>query len=165
MRILNMNMLHRLVILSSVFTLPVSIIQAAEMDHSQHLSMEQSQPMDMDHSQHMNMEQNQPVKMDHANMQHATSESTKSLPVKQGQLQRLSEMPASGRAREAGSDGRYAMETTTVSNDILTKCAQATRGLVMVDNATWAQCGGKPKGWSEGPANAAPMDHSQHMMH
>ena len=121
------------------------------------MNMEQNQPMNMDHSQHMNM--------DNSSMQHASSESIKSLPVKQGQLQRLSEMPASGRAREAGSDGRYAMEATTVSDDIQTKCAQATRGLVMVDNATWAQCDGKPKGWSEGPANAAPMDHSQHMMH
>jgi len=140
----------------------VSIGYAAEMDHSQHMdmdnsNMEQNQSINMDHSQHMNM--------DHSNMQHTPSEPMKILPVKQGQLQRLSEMPASGKAREAGSDGRYAMEATSVNDDMQTKCAKATRGLVMVDNKTWAQCGGKPKGWSEGLGNAAPMDHSQHMMH
>jgi hypothetical protein len=135
---------------------------AAEMDHSQHMNMdhsnmEQGQSTTMDHSQHMNM--------DHSTMQHAPSKPMKTLPVKQGQLQRLQEMPASGKGREAGYDGRYAMESTSVNNDLQTKCANATRGLVMVDNETWAQCGGKPKGWSEGPRDAAPMDHSQHMMH
>jgi len=157
MRILNMNILKQLVILSSALILPVVITYAGEIDHSQHMNMEQSQPMNMDHSQHMNM--------DHSNMQPAPSDAKNTLPIEQGQLPRRSEMPASGKAREAGSDGRYAMEATSVSDDIQTKCAQATRGLVMVDNATWAQCGGKPKGWSEGPGDAMPMDHSQHMMH
>lgn len=116
-----------------------------------------SNATEMDHSQHMNM--------DHSTMQHAPSKPMKTLPVKQGQLQRLPELPASGKGREAGYDGRYAMEATSVNDDLQTKCAKATRGLVMVDNETWAQCGGKPKGWSEGPADTAPMDHSQHMMH
>lgn len=157
-----MNKLKRVTIIFSMLVLSVSISYAAEMDHSQHMdmdnsNMEQNQSINMDHSQHMNM--------DHSNMQHTPGEPKKTLPVKQGQLQRLSEMPASGKAREAGSDGRYAMEATSVNDDMQTRCAKATRGLVMVDNKTWAQCGGKPKGWSEGPGNAAPMDHSQHMMH
>lgn len=159
-----MNKLKRVTIIFSIlfFSLPISY--AAEMDRSQHMdmdinnsNMEHSQSINMDHSQHMNM--------DHLNMQQTPSEPMKTLPVKQGQLQRLSELPASGKSREAGSDGRYAMEATSVNDEMQTKCAKATRGLVMVDNKTWAQCGGKPKGWPEGPGNAAPMDHSQHMMH
>lgn len=121
------------------------------------LFMYGSNAAEMDHSQHMNM--------DHSTMQHAPSNQMSMKPSQHGKLQRLSEMPASGKAREVGSDGRYAMETTSVSDDIQTKCAKATRGLMMVDNKTWAQCGGKPKGWSEGPGNAKAMEHGQHMMH
>lgn len=136
-----MNKLKRVTIIFSTLVFSLSISYAAEMDHSQHMNM------------------------DHSRMQHAPSELMKTLPTKQGQLQKLSEMPASGKAREAGSDGRYAMETTSVNDDIQAKCAKASRGLVMVDNKTWAQCGGKPKGWSEGVGYAKPMGHSQHMMH
>lgn len=112
---------------------------------------------EMDHSQHMNM--------DHSAMQHVPSKQMSMQPVQKGKLQRLTEMPASGKGREAGYDGRYAMEATSVNDDLQTKCAKASRGLVMVDNKTWEQCGGKPEGWSKGPENAEPMDHSQHMMH
>lgn len=136
-----MKKLNRLIAIFSILIFPVSIGYAAEMDHSQHMNM------------------------DHSSMQHGSSEHMRKGPVQQGQLQRLSEMPASGKAREAGSDERYAMEATSVNDDIQTKCAKASRGLVMVDNKTWAQCGGKPKGWSEGVGDAKPMDHSQHMMH
>jgi hypothetical protein len=149
-------------VFSSLLVVFMYATNAAEMDHSQHMNMdnpnmEPSQSTTMDHSQHMNM--------DHSTMQHAPSKPMKTVPVKQGQLQRLSEMPASGKGREAGYDGRYAMEATSVNDDLQAKCAKATRGLVMIDNKTWAQCGGKPKGWSEGPDNSVPMDHSQHMMH
>lgn len=136
-----MNKLKGSIILFSVLALPVSIGYAAEMDHSQHMNM------------------------DHSTMQHAPSKPMSKVPVQQGQLQKLSEMPASGKAREAGSDGRYAMEATSVTDDVQTKCAKASRGLIMIDNITWEKCGGKPKGWSEGAGNAKPMDHSQHMMH
>lgn len=136
-----MNKLKRSIILFTVLALPVSIGYAAEMDHSQHMNM------------------------DHSSMQHAPSEPISKVPVHKGQLQKLSEMPTSGKAREAGSDGRYAMEATSVNDDIQIKCAKASRGLVMIDNKTWAQCGGKPKGWSEGLGNSKTMDHSQHMMH
>ena len=105
------------------------------------------------------------AEMDHSTMQHSQDEPMYTAPVQKGKLQKLPELPASGKAREAGSDGRYAMEPTSVNDNIRTKCAKASRGLVMVDNKTWAQCGGKPKGWSEGPGNAEPMDHSQHDMH
>jgi hypothetical protein len=136
-----MNKLKRSIIVFAVLVLPVSIGYTAEMDHSQHMNM------------------------DHSSMQNAPSESMSKVPVQQGQLKRLSEMPASGKAREAGSDGRYAMEATSVKDDIQAKCAKASRGLVMIDNKTWAQCGGKPKGLSEGAGNSEPMDHSQHMKH
>jgi len=81
-------------------------------------------------------------------------------PPASGTLSRLPKMPESGAAREAGYDGRYAMEPTTALDDTATRCAKASRGLIMVDNATWAQCGGKPEGWSKGPGKAKPMDHS-----
>lgn len=135
-----MDKLIRLILVMIATILSVSVGNTAEMDHSQHMNM------------------------DHSSMQQAPSKPMSKVPVKRGQLQKLSELPASGKAREAGSDGRYAMEPTSVNDNIRTKCAKATRGLVMVDNKTWAQCGGKPKGWSEGPGGAEPMDHSQHMM-
>ena len=136
-----MNKIKTLMMAISLVMLPTSIGYAAEMDHSQHEGM------------------------DHSNMQHAPNQPTYTTKVRKGKLQNLPELPASGKAREAGSDGRYAMEPTSVNDNIRTKCAKATRGLVMVDNKTWAQCGGKPKGWSEGPGNAEPMDHSQHDKH
>jgi hypothetical protein len=63
----------------------------------------------------------------------------------------LDVIPPSGRAREAGSDGRYHMAPTSREADLATLCAQATRGLIMLDNATWEKCGGKPEGASKGP--------------
>lgn len=66
-------------------------------------------------------------------------------------LQKLDKIPASGRAREATADDRYIMESTSALNDIATRCAHGSRGLVMVDNATWKECGGKPEGASKGP--------------
>jgi hypothetical protein len=81
-------------------------------------------------------------------------------------LQKLHKMPSSGKSREAGYDGTYRMESTSALNDTHTQCAQASRGLVMVDNATWAECGGKPDGWSKGIEKSKAMeDHNQHMMH
>jgi len=65
-------------------------------------------------------------------------------------LQILDSIPPSGRAREATSDGRYNMESTSVNNDLLTRCAQGSRGLVMLDNETWKKCGGKPEGAAKG---------------
>ncbi len=135
-----MNKLNSLMLTISVLTLSVSTSYSAEMDHSQHQGM------------------------DHSTMQHTPSQSTYTTAAQKGRLKKLTELPASGKAREAGSDGRYAMEPTSVNDDIRTKCAKASRGLVMVDNKTWAKCGGKPMGWSEGPGDAKAMDHSQHMM-
>jgi hypothetical protein len=81
-----------------------------------------------------------------------------------GKLKSLSTMPPSGRAREAGSDGRYAMEATSVETPLEVKCAQATRGIIMLDNATWKRCGGKPKGASMGVDKKADGQH-QHKHH
>ncbi len=79
-------------------------------------------------------------------------------------LKKKAALPASGKSREAGSDGKYNMEATSSKDSVATQCAKASRGIVMVDNATWARCGGKPKGWAAGPGNAKKMDHSKHNM-
>lgn len=79
-------------------------------------------------------------------------------------LKKKAALPASGRSREAGSDGKYNMESTSSKDSIASQCAKASRGIVMVDNETWARCGGKPKGWAAGPGNAKKMDHSKHNM-
>jgi hypothetical protein len=81
-----------------------------------------------------------------------------------GQLKNLSAMPPSGQAREAGSDGRYVMESTSAGTGLATRCAQATRGIIMLDNNTWKACGGKPKGASMGATRDASQNH-QHMNH
>jgi hypothetical protein len=49
------------------------------------------------------------------------------------------------------------MEPTSARYDIATQCAQGARGLIMLDNATWERCGGKPKGASKGPGYYPPM--------
>jgi len=90
---------------------------------------------DMDHS-----------KMDHSSMIHDTSLASTAKVQGKATLQKLAVIPASGKAREGGYDSRYAMESTDVSNALSTQCAQASRGLVMMNNAKWSRCGGKPDG-------------------
>ncbi len=122
--------------IAMLLTLPVL---AEEIDHSQHQGI--------DHSKHM-----MPATK--------TYKGTSSKQV----LKKLEVMSKSGVAREAGFDGKYAMETTTVKESLKTRCAKASRGLIMLDNKSWAKCGGKPKGLAEGPDKKASqsMDHSQH---
>jgi hypothetical protein len=112
------------------------------------------------------------IQSQHDAMQHSEGEhhaKSSSMTMESVDLPRLQTMPSSGKSREAGYDDRYVMEPTTAQASIATRCAQASRGLVMVDNATWAECGGKPGGWSKGVGDrvgARPaMDHSEHMGH
>lgn len=51
-------------------------------------------------------------------------------------------LPASGKAREVGHDGRDMMESTTPENFASVQCAQAARGLIMLDRAAAVQCTG-----------------------
>ena len=95
---------------------------------------------------------------------HGSSYRDTSTPTGQ-KLKMLKHQPASGAAREAGSDGRYVMESTGMDADLQQRCAQASRGMVMLDNAAWQRCGGKTPGVADGPgANAAvpPQDHQRH---
>jgi hypothetical protein len=73
----------------------------------------------------------------------------------------LNVMPNSGKAREAGFDGSYAMETTTILDSSFTLCAKASRGLIMLDNAMLKKCGGRALGWSTGPNKTANVDHNK----
>ncbi len=95
---------------------------ATEMDHSHmdHGAMQHNaaEPAPMDHTM-MNMEEAAPLPM-------------------------LATPPASGKAREAGFDGTEIMESTSADASLAVQCAQASRGLIVVDRATWAQCTGKP---------------------
>jgi uncharacterized protein involved in copper resistance len=108
---------------------------AQEMDHSQ---MDHSQ---MDHSQ-----------MDHSQMDHSAHQAA---PAYEGSppggLAPLEAIPESGNAREAGFDDRYGMEPKSADDDPAARCAQGSRGLVMLDNVEWELCGGKPQGASRGP--------------
>ncbi len=84
--------------------------------------------------------------MDHSKMIHDTSLKSTSKIQEKAALQKLTTMPASGKVREGGYDGRYIMESTDVANALSARCAQASRGLVMMNNAEWSRCGGKPDG-------------------
>ena len=105
---------------------------------------------EMDHSQHKSM---------------GDSKDMIKQPKVKGRLDVLSTMTKSGQSREAGYDGKYIMETTTVKDGVTIQCAKASRGLIMLDNKTWKKCGGKPAGGAKGPGKqkSQPMDHSQHM--
>ena len=138
-----------------------SPIIAAEVDHSRH----KTQPIVSDTNKHS----------EHDGPHYGVMPSADS----KTQLQKLDRIPPSGRTREARSDGRYNMESTTVKNDLQTMCAHGSRGLVMLDNATWKACGGKPQGaakgagyypaippWNkEGKGKINEVDHSKHNMH
>lgn len=99
-------------------------VLAAEVDHSK-----------MDHSS-----------MSRSSMLHDSSLAVISKNQGKAELQKLAAMPASGESREGGYDDRYVMESTDVSNVLKIRCAQASRGLVMMNNTEWSRCGGKPEG-------------------
>lgn len=91
-----------------------------------------------------------PVSVDHASM---TMEAAAPLPM-------LAAQPASGKAREAGFDGTELMESTSADASLAVRCAQASRGLIVVERAIWAQCTGTPVK-QDAPAAKA----SQHQGH
>jgi hypothetical protein len=98
--------------------------------------------------------------VDHSKMGHSPMMSDASLTAtptirEKETLQKLSSMPASGKAREGGYDGRYVMESTDITNPLQRRCAQASRGLVMMSNAEWSRCGGKPDGLVQASRSAA----------
>ena len=86
-------------------------------------------------------------KIDHS--QHESHNKTKSGYAKvkpKGGLNPLSEIPGSGKSREAGFDDRYAMEPTSALDNLSDLCAKGSRGLIMLDRQTLAKCGSTPKG-------------------
>ncbi len=111
----------------------------------------------------------------HAGMDHSKMSKMPAPEVKAGKLKSLKTVPASGKAREGSYDGRYAMEPTSNRATLARRCALASRGIIMLDNATWKRCGGKPKGaargagyypaippWNKaGKGKAKEMDHSK----
>ncbi len=116
----------------------MSPIYAVEMDHSKmdHSTMERSAP--------------EPAAMDHSKM---NMEAAPPLPM-------LAEPPASGKAREAGFDGTELMESTSADAPLAVQCAQASRGLIVLDRATWAQCTGK-----SAPPDVHVVPPSEHQHH
>jgi hypothetical protein len=108
-------------------------------------------------------------KLNYSEMMHDTSLTTASKTMEKAALQKLVTMPASGKVREGGYDGRYVMESTDVNNALSIRCAQASRGLVVMSNAEWSRCGGKPDGAAQAPqslnANAkVTNEHAGHKM-
>ena len=95
----------------------------------------------------------------HGSMQHQGHSPAMTMPVTT--LTTLNAIPSSGRSREAGFDGRYAMEPTGKSDISVSRCAQGSRGLVMLSNVEWRGCGGKVAGASGSVSEqpAAMADH------
>lgn len=110
-----------------------------------------------------------PNKMDHAQMNHGEMKHDDMMLNKKPdsrELAKLSKIPASGKAREGGADGRYVMESISVSDSLASQCAKASRGLMMLDNASWEKCGGKPEGAAVTPASmVGQKDASEHAGH
>ena len=86
----------------------------------------------------------------HAGMDHSKMSKMPAPKVKAGKLKILKKMPESGKVREGGYDSSNAMEPTSVRDTLARRCALASRGIIMLDNATWKRCGGKPKGAARG---------------
>jgi len=125
-----------LMLLAALFLASPSVFSKEEMDHSMH----KGQAENGDHSQH-------------------AGHSKKAAP---GELKSLAEVPVSGRARKAGSDGRYAMEPTSVNDSLSALCAKGSRGIVMLDRVTIDKCGGRTKGMPVPASMKKKVDHSQH---
>ena len=103
----------------------------------------------IDHSKHQ--------MVDHSKMQ--KKQAMKKMISKR--LQQMDEIPVSGKSREAGFDKKYTMESTINKNNLSERCAQASRGLVMLDNKEWEKCGGKVKGTAMGNLAVDTMDNGQ----
>jgi hypothetical protein len=56
------------------------------------------------------------------------------------------------------------MENTSINLSIKARCALASRGLIMLDNAGWQQCENKPTGLPKEVESTAKSE-NQHMMH
>lgn len=80
-------------------------------------------------------------------------------------LKPLTQVPPSGKAREAGFDGTYTMEDTSVDHSLARRCALASRGLVMLDKAGWQQCGSMPEGLQKTTSSTAVKNNHQGMHH
>ena len=136
--------------LSLLLLLFASTASAAEIDHSQHGAQGAMKSTELEHAQHASHAR-------HGAMQQQAA-----------QLQVLDIMPASGKAREGGYDGRSVMESTGHVMPLAARCAQASRGLVMLDSASWEACGGKPQGAPASLVVNAPAktgDHAGHHQH
>jgi len=152
--------------------------QDQDMHHDQHgATMTHSSPSDeneMNHSMHGSssesmgkdtMPQTESHHADHdmGSMHHDMKSSTATV-HSAITLEPLTQLPPSGKSREAGYDGSYAMENTSIDLSIETRCALASRGLIILDNAGWQQCGGKPAGLPAEVKSTAKSE-NQHMMH
>lgn len=109
------------------------------------------------------------VEMDHSTMNHGAMEHGTAEPAPMDHakmnmdappLPMLVVTPASGKAREVGFDDTELMEPTSADASLAVQCAQASRGLIAVDRATWAQCTGKSAA-PDVPAARAP-EHQGH---
>lgn len=166
--------------------LAATYVNAAEMDHGQkhgeqhHPSMTPDKPAMG--NKHHDMEHDMSQSMEHQGMrdkdsghsvihgeaeQHSghSMESYKTPAQSSSALKPLTKVPPSGKAREAGFDGTYTMEDTSVDHSLARRCALASRGLVMLDKASWSQCGNKSKETPDKmPASTPSGMHDQHLM-
>jgi len=177
------NYINRCLSLVMMFIfLSIHGVNAEEMSHQGkgHDAMgkkaEEKQSMDHKAMGHNGMDKNtkETKSMDHGSMDHHKMdmsdmhhESKQTKKPTQAKLLTLEQIPDSGRSREAGFDGRYNMEPTSMLYDAKTRCANASRGLVMLDNATLAKCETK---FQDNPSNSGTMNttgknHEPHMMH
>jgi len=177
------NLINRcltLMVLSIV--LSIHTVNAEEMSHEgmNHDAMDNKsmdkKPMDHDAMGHGTMDKNakETKSMDHDGMDHHNMDMSdmhhqnkQAKKPTQAKLQTLGQIPESGKSREAGFDGRYNMESTSVLYDVKTRCVNASRGLVMLDTMALAKCETNFQGKASGSdvMNSTDKDHKPHMMH
>lgn len=117
--------------------------------YAQSSILESSMDHDMDHGQHNMHKQKK-------------SES----PLLKHTVKKLKQVPASGESREAGFDSSHVMEHSDVNDQLARKCAQASRGIIILDNKSWESCGGKPKGVASAKLDKkAASGHDGHAQH
>jgi hypothetical protein len=136
-----------------IFMLSIGIAAAEEqmnMDHGHdtHQHEQMSPPEHSGHAGHMESTD------EHSGHAHHNMQAAKK-PI-------LKTLPPSGKSREAGYEGSYMMDSTTVENDPVIQCQQASRGLIMLDRAGWEKCGGMDEDVSGGKNMLKSVDHKMH---
>ena len=125
---------------------------------------EEQMNMDHGHDAHQHEQMSPPEHSGHAGHMDSTDEHSGHAHHNTQAAEKaiLKTLPPSGKSREAGYEGSYMMDSTTVENNPAIQCQQASRGWVMLDRASLEKCGGIHEDVSGSKNMLKSVDHKMH---